>query len=136
MKDMYKLVKYIDTDQYQELIDSNSFQNHGEGLQALRDGYRKRRLWLRASDFKIAKIFRNAKEHGYVDWLEQKSGKLVVTSKGRHLLGKKFYFYRAGLVDDSLKAYGRSQRFYAGIGIGAIGLIVVQIAAQVIRNLL
>ncbi|MGA3150447.1 MAG: hypothetical protein ABSD10_02450 [Candidatus Saccharimonadales bacterium] len=126
MKDMYKLVRYIDSNRYEILSHTQTFKAQNEALLALTQDYIKSRKLRKPSESTVAAILVASKEHGYIDWLSSNWTLYVTSIKGRHFIGKKFFIYPAGLVDDSLKAYGRSQRFYTGAVVGGAILAIIE----------
>jgi len=139
MKDMCKLVRYVDSDKYDNTV-AHKMHDDKQALTQLVDlyadrGYIRKRIYKRSRS-KIAGVLADAFEHKYLKMASKDESSVSTaiaidtTPKGRHFIAKKWFIYPAGLVDDSLKAYGRSQRFYlallGGGGIGALlsGIII------------
>jgi hypothetical protein len=127
VKDAYKFVKYIHSDRYDKFIEQRhgKFKDSESAMTETVDDYIEyRKIKLRRTD--VFQSWAYALDNGYIQWLDKGKSMLGVTPiKGTHLLGKKFWIYRAGLIDDSLKAYGRSQRFFIGLGFGsAVGTLI------------
>lgn len=121
MKDMYKVVKSVDSATYDRFIEENKYEHLEDSVQAFVEKYKTKRKIFKLSNSRILATIASAIEHRYIRWTDTTHKTLIVTNdKGRHFLGRKFYFYRAGLIDDSLKAYGRSQRLFLGLGVGTL----------------
>jgi hypothetical protein len=132
-KDMYKIVQYgcsLDVDELMALKD-----NH-EGLAArnLAHAYIKQLKWYHRKpiEAKLAKIiFAAHKDKKYFTTLgdEKKGIYFDVSTKGLHLIGKKFYIFRVGLWDEALKDYDslRIALFGGGVGAFIIGILTVVI---------
>lgn len=138
-KDMYKLVKYVDSDKYDEAI-LDKKRNDEESIKRLEELYAKQRFlgrWRKPSHAKIYGVMVDASKHKYIKpYEDDKFGHAYdTTTKGRHLIAKKAYFFRVGLWDESLKDYDKAQTVVILIGTailtafggGVIGFILSRI---------
>jgi len=134
MKDMYKLARYIDSDEY-----DTPMRAVLNGLDAINDCAKRYALKSKVSRNKASKVIEAAIEHKYVRVLGDDSSGIVLDVtpiKGRHFIAKKWFIYPSGLIDDSLKAYGRSQRFYAGTVVGGVIVTVLGVLVRVIWTII
>jgi hypothetical protein len=105
MRDVYKLVKFISSRKYEmhPVRTSDELDAFGAvlglALVYVGDDIHKQG--------KTHRVFHAAHEKGYIRLIQ--GNRIVITPKGTHLLGKKLYFLRVGLWDESLKQYDKTQ---------------------------
>lgn len=112
MKDMYKMTKYIDSDRYDKLTESFLGLTNDVTLGMTADDYVSYRRLNKPSKTKTLSFIHLTKKNKYINWLDREKTMLHVTAEGHHLLGKKAYFYRSGLIDESLKHYDKTQTVF------------------------
>lgn len=109
MKDMYKITKYINSNRYSKLCTTLATVEAGEALDLTVADYRAYR-WINKPTLNKALAYINlTKKDRYINWLDRDKKMLHVTSEGHHLVGKRLYFFRVGLWDESLKHYDKTQ---------------------------
>lgn len=111
IKDIYKLLVYVDSERYERHID-NKEHNAEQAMMYLlniyeKDNKVKRRLALRTlqAAFKLKYLtFTPSKSNPNTFIID------IEPEEGRHLLGTNLWgLWKSGLIDESLKAYGTTK---------------------------
>jgi len=124
MKDIYRVVKPLENishEDYEKIrgkSEGEAIVNYTVIYQANLKRYRRK-----YTDFKTSNIIYNALKDGYVYAIGgKKTGiTLTVNRKGSRLLAKKFYIFRVGLWEESLKEYETTKTLIVAIVVAVLG---------------
>jgi hypothetical protein len=131
MKDMYRIVKFAYSKDIPSLVKLKA-PKESEAALKLSEAYLSslKKYHRKPHKAQLAKLIHSAHiEESYLRTVGKTNAglHLEVTRKGIHLIAKKFHFFRVGLWDESLKSYGTTVALFAGGGIGAILLYIIQL---------
>lgn len=122
VKDMYKLVKFIASDNYVNSHYGESKTKTFAVNDLLEQYVASKRFW-KVTESKALRVFDHTISSDYLTIGVIDDNDTVITVKaprGTHLIEKQWYFFRVGLWDESLKIYSESQKFFTGAFVGGL----------------
>lgn len=129
MKDMYKLVKYIDSDEYDTPV-RNKTSRDG----AMSELVYKYSIKSGVAQMRVTKVLESALHYDYIKIAsDHLSGSyfILTPKKGRQLVAKKWRIYPCGLVEQTMQVYPETHTFYKGVAIAIVGALATIMGAAI-----
>jgi len=128
VKEMCKLVKYVDSDDYDQLTTGKK-QTEEAALRELSNLYIKTKRFRKPSSGKVSGIIYDALEHRYIKFLGDVNNGYILdtTTKGRKFIARSWFIYPTGRIEESMKAYPETRALFLSVA----NLITAVLAASI-----